>query len=61
MLYVGLDYHKRYTQVMLSTRKHRIHFLVDRVQTDRTFHKRIGTIQAGIRKGREPRIARRRA
>ena len=59
MLYVGLDYHKRYTQVMLSTRKHRIHFLVDRVQMDRTFQERIGTIQAGIRKGREPRIARR--
>ena len=28
------------------------------VQVDRTFQERIGTIQAGIRKGRKPKIAR---
>ena len=41
--------------------KNRIHTLEHRVQVDRTFQKRIGTIQALIRKGREPRIAKKQA
>ncbi len=52
MLYVGLDHRKRYAQVSAIDEKGSHPCLEHRVQMDRTFQERIGTIQAGIRKER---------
>ena len=41
----------------IKPERRRPHALMDRVQKDRNLHKRIGTIQAGFRKGRKPKIA----
>ena len=55
----GSSFSRMVVVTAIKPERRKPYALVDRVQIDWTFQERIGTIQAGIRKGRKPRIAKR--